>query len=428
LEIEESITMSFKMKGSFLLFFLIVLSTSFLPSSLFSGFVVLLGLFLIISELKLNKFFFKSVAPLLIILLLGIIGISGHIRIHIIRDIIYALFPISLIFIGFRISKFGNKPEDIFKWILISGTIIACVHILKFLFHLDLLTKDINYIRSNAENPNISLVVLALCISIFIKPSGSLNSLWRKIQKYFFLPVLLISFILSFSRTGFIMGVFIGLSLKGLIGKINYKSILSLSVLILLFGLLMNLTPKDNLDSFFGKLARSISEIRISDYNNLEDINANWRGFETFKAIIAYSNGSTGEKIVGQGFGSLVDLGFTMTLDNVNFRDIPILHNGYAYILLKTGLLGLLSYLFFFIRNFRLAFKKIDSSLLSHRNASRILIGLILSMMLSMLVVGGIAEIHDSIFIMLLGYFVCEFSVEKDSGGSVQKELVAEDF
>jgi hypothetical protein len=411
LEIEESITMSFKMKGSFLLFFLIVLSTSFLPSSLFSGFVVLLGLFLIISELKLNKFFFKSVAPLLIILLLGIIGISGHIRIHIIRDIIYALFPISLIFIGFRISKFGNKPEDIFKWILISGTIIACVHILKFLFHL-----------------NISLVVLALCISIFIKPSGSLNSLWRKIQKYFFLPVLLISFILSFSRTGFIMGVFIGLSLKGLIGKINYKSILSLSVLILLFGLLMNLTPKDNLDSFFGKLARSISEIRISDYNNLEDINANWRGFETFKAIIAYSNGSTGEKIVGQGFGSLVDLGFTMTLDNVNFRDIPILHNGYAYILLKTGLLGLLSYLFFFIRNFRLAFKKIDSSLLSHRNASRILIGLILSMMLSMLVVGGIAEIHDSIFIMLLGYFVCEFSVEKDSGGSVQKELVAEDF
>lgn len=416
--------MTFKIKESLLLFLLIVLTTSFLPSSLFSVFVVILGLFLIISEFKINKYFLNSIAPLLLILFLGLTGLNGHLRIHIIRDIVYALFPISLIFIGFRMSKFSVKLDELFNWILISGTFIAFVHIIKFFFHLDVFSKDINYIRTNVENPNISLVVLALCIFLFIKPIGIINPLWRKALKYFFFPVLLVSFILSFSRTGLIMGVFIGLSLKGLIGKINYKSILSLAFLILLFGLLLNMAPKNNLDSFFGKLARSISEIRISDYNRLEDINANWRGFETFKALLAFNNGSTTEKITGQGFGSLVDLGFTMTLDNVNFRDIPILHNGYAYILLKTGLLGLLSYLFFFIRNMVIAFKRIDSSISDQRYASRILIGLILSMMLSMLVVGGIAEIHDSIFILLLGYFVSGFADENKTEGIVPKDKV----
>ena len=53
--------------------------------------------------------------------------------------------------------------------------------------------------------------------------------------------------------------------------------------------------------------------------------------------------------IIGKGFGALVDLKFKAPLSSENIRFIPILHNGYSYILFKTGIIGLFLYLIFLI-------------------------------------------------------------------------------
>jgi O-antigen ligase len=70
----------------------------------------------------------------------------------------------------------------------------------------------------------------------------------------------------------------------------------------------------------------------------------------------------------GYGFGSLVDLKFVAPLNDKGMRYIPILHNGYFYILFKTGLLGLFVYFGFLILLYLQAYKKVlDTDLMAIR-------------------------------------------------------------
>ena len=111
--------------------------------------------------------------------------------------------------------------------------------------------------------------------------------------------------------------------------------------------------------------------------------------------------------ILGQGFGALVDLNMTMALAGVYFTKIPVLHNGYAYILVKAGILGILCYIFFYFVLLKYSSKFINSTNPEQILFSRLLIGCTLSLMLTMFVVGGIAQIHHSEFVLLIGFIYC---------------------
>jgi len=97
------------------------------------------------------------------------------------------------------------------------------------------------------------------------------------------------------------------------------------------------------------KFEHSLSELMIQDYSKKSEINANWRGFEAYRAWLTYKSGSSVEKILGQGFGTLIDLGFVMPLGGNKMQMIPITHNAYMYILLKFGVVGFLLYGFFLV-------------------------------------------------------------------------------
>lgn len=58
-------------------------------------------------------------------------------------------------------------------------------------------------------------------------------------------------------------------------------------------------------------------------------------------ALDAFINEGVVQQIIGQCLGYRVRLGFMMTLNDVDFESISILHNGYFYIFLKYGALGL---------------------------------------------------------------------------------------
>ena len=99
------------------------------------------------------------------------------------------------------------------------------------------------------------------------------------------------------------------------------------------------------LESFVQKTANTSSEVNVHSYETYEDINLNWRGFEAARAAKTYAEFGDTEKLVGGGFGTMVDLGFAMKLglgnDAESFEFVPLLHNGYMELLVKTGLLGL---------------------------------------------------------------------------------------
>ena len=106
------------------------------------------------------------------------------------------------------------------------------------------------------------------------------------------------------------------------------------------------------LDSFAQKTANTSSEVNVHSYETYKDINLNWRGFEASRAAKTYAAFSDTEKLFGGGFGTTVDLGFAMKLGNTgeSFEFVPLLHNGYMELLVKTGLLGLSLFIVFCIQ------------------------------------------------------------------------------
>ena len=106
------------------------------------------------------------------------------------------------------------------------------------------------------------------------------------------------------------------------------------------------------LESFVEKTANTSSEVNVHSYETYEDINLNWRGFEAARAAKTYAEFGDAEKLVGGGFGTMVDLGFAMKLGNTgeSFEFVPLLHNGYMELLVKTGLLGLVIFILFCIQ------------------------------------------------------------------------------
>jgi len=144
----------------------------------------------------------------------------------------------------------------------------------------------------------------------------------------------------------------------------------------------------------------------VSDYEQMSDINNNWRGFEAYRALETFRAGTTREMVAGQGFGSLVDLGFSMQLSDSVYEEIPVLHNGYAYVLVKMGLIGLLFYLIFYYVVIRFSIRNLSLQNPDVYPMSRLLLGLSLATAASMVVVGGMAQLHETDMVLLIGYLI----------------------
>ncbi len=84
-----------------------------------------------------------------------------------------------------------------------------------------------------------------------------------------------------------------------------------------------------------------IQELTIADYDSEEDINTNWRGFESFLALAEFSSFSPLHQLFGAGYGHMVPLDRERQLGENSFDEIPVLHNGYLYVLVKVGICGL---------------------------------------------------------------------------------------
>jgi O-antigen ligase len=346
------------------------------------------------------------IIPLLIIFLIGLVGIFHHEPLHVFRDIAYALTPIALLITGYWIAENSKMRITFFRILLLGGFIIAAVHIFKFILDPKLLTQDIASMRLYAMNPNVDLVSIALTIGLFRKKLR-LDSLFpRLLPWYVVIPILIISFVLSFSRTGLVMLFVMTVAITGLIGKLTIKSILVFLIFVITFSVIILTTPRDDVKTFRGKIARSVREVVAKEYTDYRDITINWRGHETWKALETFRSGNVRQKIVGHGFGALVDLDMTMILAGEEFTEIPILHNGYAYILVKTGIIGIICYLLYYIILLYRSRPSVNRNVQERIMLSRLLLGSTITLILTMFVIGGMAEIHESEFVLLTGFLL----------------------
>jgi hypothetical protein len=186
----------------------------------------------------------------------------------------------------------------------------------------------------------------------------------------------------------------------------------ALFLLVLIFTVVpIDAFKVDSSNTFMTKIISSFSEMSIGEYKTEQDINIRYRGYESFMALRGYLNGTTKEWIFG-GLGKLIDLKVFIRLGkDTEFQYIPVLHNGWLYILIKTGITGVLVYLLVFFGLIITNWKKYANAKGRPiiRFFAAIAIGCILSLLFTNYVVSAFFNVEMSVLMITLGYSYLNF-------------------
>ena len=296
-------------------------------------------------------FVLKVTAPFLLIATIGLWGILDYPYYDVFKDVWYVMNPVVMVFFGFLLASRFKSTETFFSVIIAAGFIIAIFHISKFLLDPSLITLSATEIRNIAgHSSTVALIAFAL-ILINIKYKSQFLC-QNKLCSAFIVMVIMLSLILYFSRTMYfsiVVIVFLVLGWEFLKKGRNFAVIVISASIILVLALYFMPDVTIRGTGFFEKLVYSFAELRPKDYMSMYQIHNNWRGFESYQAYQQFLSGSWFEILFGQGFGQRVDLQLYMELGNEYMRFVSVLHNGYLFALIKTGIVGLFLYLTFLI-------------------------------------------------------------------------------
>lgn len=386
----------------------LLLACELLPVSFGSVAVVMIAFFVLVGTLRIRKNLLRIVWPLFFIVLLGVIYMSRNMLNHILRDIAYSFVPISALFLGEWLGKRLPSEARYVRIVTICAILLSMLQLGTIAIRPDVWNANVETFRKEI-GAGYTVVPISLFILLFRRRYGLSGILPSWIPYAPTIILLLAALISFFSRSYIVFSVIFCLSLLGIVGRVNLRfMVYGALIACLLVGLVMS-TSGGNTDSnsVRGKISRGLSELVVSDYAKMNDINENYRGFETYRAILTFLSGTTAQQLVGQGFGATVDLGFFMPLGDTELDKIPVLHNGYAYLAIKTGILGLCFCMLFFFKCFLCGRRYGFSGYLKLALYGRIIIGCTLGLAATTLVVGGLYESAKFVpMTITLGYFL----------------------
>jgi hypothetical protein len=373
------------------------------------------------SRITISKSAIVSFSPLIVIAFISIFFLSIADPYEAIKDFFYIIKPIILALSGYILAKRICDNTYFIKAIIYSGLVLGISHIIPIIFNeYDVSFSNINYFRTVYGRDNYLELFSLLLLALHFKS----NEIKLRIKEIT-LIVLAISVALYFSRTMLISLFVIGLSFYGLT-RLTKKGAKYLSyffvVLIILYSVLYSVEIKRNEGNAINKLLYKLkiapAEIFLTevDKNNHEELWDHWRGYEALMAIKSLEHNPR-YWIFGRGLGSQVDLEFKAPLDEEGegMQFISLLHNGYVYVLYKTGIIGLLLYLSFLYSLYNRRLVKGNSAL---NRTNNIIIAIGLFYAFSTLVIAGIYNPND-ILMFVLGSFIYE--------GERLKKIIDED-
>lgn len=403
-----------------LLLMVAALFTPIILTVLNSTLVLLALLYLLLSRDSLDVRALWVIGPFFVILLLGMTSGVGANSYDYFKDIWYVLNPVLVMATGYVL--FRCKPHVAFglRAFVIAGLVVAAWQIRPYFFYPDIIflnTESIRkFIGTGFYAPVVALMILLIT-------AGR----WRELLRLptwlgvLFFVLIATSVGLMFSRTALLVALVGIAAWAGAFAKREWLR-LFLPLLALGYGAFM-LQYVIDVDSawatrtFIGKIARSASELTVADYTGERAIGMNFRGYETAQALRQFENSSVLQMLVGQGFGAKVDLGISLPLEanevgeRINVRFIGVLHNGYMYLLTKSGALSVVAYLFALGYLYMLArpFSAQPSTSLA-RPVGRLLQALVVTLVVTTYVVGGVFNKLDMFpLLLLIGYLFAYF-------------------
>jgi uncharacterized membrane protein YhdT len=306
------------------------------------------------SNEKFDPTLFWAIAPICLMIVIGLIGGHGADRYLYLKDAWYTSNAVVNICVGYVLYRCHPNLTNGLRVLVVCGVVGALSQLSIFVFHPELLQKSAAQIRDEIGFGSSS-AILALAI---LFAYGRQWSAGLKLPPWFAAACLVLcglGIVASFSRQGLVIAIISMLAAVGTFAKREWLrlggvAIVGIAALIALRSS-MDIDVNSFQSSFLGKLARAPEELLIRDYPDRTSIIANWRGYETSQAFRTYSSGTPFELVVGQGFGHSLYLGLFMNLGSSvpgvreRINSAPILHNGFAFILLKTGPISVVLFL-----------------------------------------------------------------------------------
>jgi hypothetical protein len=326
---------------------------SFVPAEITTTiFVAFILMAFFRGRISLRDYVFKAIAPFLGMMALGMLMAPGHDLAGIVKDFWYFSLPILPILVGWLLAD-GWDPEGI-QYHLIGISTCISMYVMAQAGWL-LLGGAIS-----AEN--VFQWREAFLAGDFISIWGILAALNlllnRKISRtarrmlLLFIAINGLAALAPASRTivillvASLLFVFIPARLTRM--RRTYWIGISLAV-----GVVLVILSMGGGDPFsvLGRFQNILWEQFSFSFVDQSDANRKYRAFEALAAVNTYLSGSWLNWLFGHGFGHLVDLGMIMFLglpgQEVGYQFVPILHNGYLFVLVKTGLAGLILYFVF---------------------------------------------------------------------------------
>tara|TARA_B100000886_G_scaffold340029_1_gene307541 strand:+ start:119 stop:1294 length:1176 start_codon:yes stop_codon:yes gene_type:complete len=335
---------------------------------------------ILLSLIVLNKYAFRNKYIIIAFLISAFIPIpSMALGIDIARDLTFLLYFFAATLLGYTLVRY--MPLEYFIYgLYLAGAYVTFNVIFRLIigFNGDFSLLAIRDITGGAGDLGIVFIVMSFYgiryFPLLITFIGSMLLMFVTQSR-----TMLISFLIwSYFYISIRSGVF-------------FNWIMRFSVIAFVSGLvILGVSADSESYTFVGKILRSIQEI-IPDEN--QNLHSNWRAVESAVALNSFISGSYFEMLFGKGLGFRLPLGFEMTLANVEFESIPILHNGYLYILLKYGIFGLLLW-YKFISS--LVVKEGDPILVSISKSCFYII------LITQLVSGGVLQYQGLIFLSIM--------------------------
>ncbi|KAF2082527.1 hypothetical protein [Flavobacterium sharifuzzamanii] len=298
------------------------------------------AIFLIILLIAIFSTFFSTTTPFLFI-----------------RDFTYLVKPILGLLVGYQLCRFSSKLA--LKVMVYAGLAISVMHLAMLSFTvIEFRTLSVNLLREHGGYFS-DYEIYVLIILIFYR---ELNLEISKKQRILFLAIIGLSSFLYLARTNLIQFIILYVGLKGylIFNKKSLKVILAVFLMSIIgYASIVYINPKregKGIQAFLYKIKIAPQEAFKTkiDKDDWKDFNDNYRSFENIIAVNQVSAKGNRAIFFGEGLGSTLNLGRKIwTNDHEYVQYIPIAHNAYMTIFLKSGLLGVLFLLVFLIILYR---------------------------------------------------------------------------
>ena len=384
----------------------------FIPPEMFITINVVWLIYLLISSGKVELNSVWGIWTLYIMVVMGIaVGSTTlpytHYR-EFLRDVYYYINPIIIILNGTFYAKLGMNYTKYCNSLILGGMVPVLAFYINMARGMD----------PGGVSGYIWVQLIVLLLGNFDERIA-INKFVRTVL----LGIMIVSIVVGFSRTAILIvvfGYFFG-SIKDTDFIKILKTFITITLIFCLGYLVFNnMLPTEDRDRYAKKIEGSFEEINPNlNWNDPMVITGHWRGYETHCAIEEYKEGNPLELIIGYGFGKRIRVGkysylllLQMTPDGKPAEDIAVTHNGYANVLVKLGMFGIILLLVFYGNLF---VKSLDYNKKYNSMEARILAGLIIALAIETIFLNGLFK--DSCYYSLvtsIGYFGYRIKNKKD--------------